>query len=240
VSGVLEFANGEEEKSITIKVNDDDDVEDDETFSVVISEPSIGAIGPFGTTVVTIIDDDEPGELGIKDKDADVTVCENEGAVRCHVSRMNGSSGEISCKYASICDTSVDDVDHEPVLGELVFKNGEVSKIITIKVKDTKSIEKSAKFTVKLTDFKGPEKSKGFSSHKTECKVNIVHDAATKAMVDDVTKLMNADLEQYDVGTSSYSQQFHDAIFEIGCDEGDTPTNMDYFMHAITVRGTHI
>ena len=235
VAGVLEFKDGEEEKEINITVNDDDEVEDDETFKVKLSEPSKGVIGPYGETEVTIIDDDEPGEIGIKDKDCDVTVCEKEEKVRLIVSRINGSSGEIACKYETVAGTAVDDMDFWPTKGDLVFKNGEVNKQIDVKIKDTSAYEKSCAFTLKISDYKGPEKSKGFATHKTEVKVTIVHDEATKAMVEDVTNMMNMNLEKYDVGTSSWGQQFNDALFEIGCEDGEIPGTMDYIMHAVTV-----
>lgn len=236
VSGVLDFAEGEEEKEIKIKIKDDDDVEDDETFSVRIFEPSKGEIGPYGSTTITIIDDDEPGEIGIKDKDAVVGVVENIGHVKLHVSRINGSSGEVQCDYETVSGTATQDVNFVPTKGTMVFKNGEVTRQLDIKIVNTEAYEINANFKLKLSNFKGPEgRSKGFAGHKTEIDVTITHDEATRAMVEDVTKMMNLDLEKYDIGTDSWSGQFKDAIFEIGCEDGETPATMDYVMHGMTV-----
>jgi len=238
VAGTLEFADGEEEKEISVKIKDDDEVEDDETFIVRLSEPSAGSIGPFGETTVTIIDDDEPGELGLKDKDAAVTCLEKDGSAKIVVSRFNGSAGEIGCKYTCTSGTAVDGTDFVAASGDLTFKGGEISKIIHIKIIDTSAYEKNASFTVKLSDFKAPadatDRTKGFNNHKTEANVNIVHDEAAKKMVDDVTKMMNANMEQYQIGNSSYLDQFKEA-FEVGCEDGETPTTGDYVMHAINL-----
>ena len=53
-------------------------------------------------------------------------------------------------------------------------------------------------------------------------------------MVDNVTKMMNMNMEQYGVGTTSWSGQFSEA-FEIGCEDGETPGTSDYVMHYITL-----
>ena len=234
-SGVLEFADGEEEKEISIKIKDDDEVEDDETFLVKISEPSVGEVGPFGVTTVTIIDDDEPGEIGFKDKDAVSSVLEKDGTCKCIVSRFNGSSGDIACKYETVAGSAVADTDFVPTSGTVQFKSGEISKIIHVQIIDTCAYEKNATFSVKLTDFQGPpDRSKGFNNHKVECSVSIVHDEAAKKVVDDVTKIMNLNMEQYKVGSNSYAAQFADAL-EVGCEDGESPTKMDYFMHALNL-----
>ena len=163
VAGTLEFKDGEEEKTITVKIKDDDDVEDDETFLVKISDPSIGKIGPFGSTTVTIIDDDEPGEIGIKDKDAELSVLEADGKANVIISRMNGSAGPISCFYTTKDGSGVAGTNYTAVSGELKFDAGQISKKIDIVVIDTGAYEINAGFTLELSDFvcsTNPERSK--------------------------------------------------------------------------------
>ena len=235
VSGTLYFVDGEEEKEISVKIKDDDDVEDDETFRVKLSEPSYGTIGPFGETIVTIIDDDEPGEIGFKEKDATVTALEKAGTLDVMISRFNGSAGEISCKWATADGSAIAGTDYLANSGEVHFKSGEITKIVHVGIIDTSAYEKNADFTVNLTDFKGPEdRSKGFNDHLVASKISIVHDEAAKALVDDVTKMMNANMEQYQMGNGTYLDQFKDA-FEVGCEDGETPTTADYVMHLINV-----
>ena len=222
-------------QTIAVKIKDDDDVEDDETFLVKISEPSVGKIGPFGSTTVTIIDDDEPGEIGIKEKNSEVSVLEADGKANIIISRMNGSAGPISCSYKCSAGTAEDGVNFKSASGNVTFEAGQISKKVNISIIDTGAYEINATFTVELSDFNGPgERSKGFADHQTKCNVTIVHDAAAKEMVDNVTKMMNMNMEQYGVGTTSWAGQFQEAL-EIGCEDGETPGTSDIAMHYITL-----
>ena len=61
VSGSLQFAPGETVKTFVVPVTDDAVVEGNETFNVVLSSPTGGAVegSPF-TSTITILDDDKP------------------------------------------------------------------------------------------------------------------------------------------------------------------------------------
>jgi len=59
VSGLLTFAVGDTVKTITVPINDDSDLEGDETFDIVLSNPTNATIAD-GTGVVTIEDDETP------------------------------------------------------------------------------------------------------------------------------------------------------------------------------------
>ncbi|KAJ8605365.1 hypothetical protein CTAYLR_002366 [Chrysophaeum taylorii] len=74
--GVLTFEDGEVFKEIEIKLHDDEATEDDECFYVDLlemhfkdesKEQTYHQLGPGATAEVTIIDDDEPGEIGFLD-----------------------------------------------------------------------------------------------------------------------------------------------------------------------------
>ena len=73
VTGTITFAPGERTKTILVPINDDDIVEDSETFRVTLSNPSPGTIiGTPPNAIVTIIDNDTgpnptptPGEASI-------------------------------------------------------------------------------------------------------------------------------------------------------------------------------
>ena len=57
--GVLTFDHGETVKSLEIEIIDDHTFEKDETFMVILSDPSAGArLGRLKSTVVTIVNDD--------------------------------------------------------------------------------------------------------------------------------------------------------------------------------------
>jgi len=65
VDTVLDFAKGDTEKFIEVKINDDDNWEPDEDFFVQLYDASSGQelAGKDTRTRVTIIDDDKPGQL---------------------------------------------------------------------------------------------------------------------------------------------------------------------------------
>ena len=63
--GTLKFADGESVQPIIVKIFDDDAVEEDETFSVKLHNCSEETATISDSAVVTIIDDDEPGELDV-------------------------------------------------------------------------------------------------------------------------------------------------------------------------------
>jgi Tol biopolymer transport system component len=56
--GTLKFAAGEASKSIPILITDDAYLEDDETLTVTLSNPTGGFLGPLTTTTLTILDND--------------------------------------------------------------------------------------------------------------------------------------------------------------------------------------
>ncbi|MBI4660818.1 MAG: hypothetical protein HY735_18435 [Verrucomicrobia bacterium] len=63
-SGTLRFDRLETEKTITIPIYDDAVVEDDETFNVILRNPSAGAtLGAPANVVIDIIDSKRPGNL---------------------------------------------------------------------------------------------------------------------------------------------------------------------------------
>jgi hypothetical protein len=60
-SGTLSFASGETSKTFTVTILDDNLVEDNEFFNLVLTAPTGGAsLGNLGNAVVTIIDNDNP------------------------------------------------------------------------------------------------------------------------------------------------------------------------------------
>jgi Tol biopolymer transport system component len=59
-SGTLRFGPGESSKSISLLVTDDAFVEDDETFTVALSNPSGAFLGSLNDATITIRDNDSP------------------------------------------------------------------------------------------------------------------------------------------------------------------------------------
>jgi hypothetical protein len=73
-----------------VEIIDDEEPEEDEMFIVKLSNPrpAPAKIGSEGMTIVTIIDDDEPGLIGFKDEETHATVQESDGHAHIFVSRF--------------------------------------------------------------------------------------------------------------------------------------------------------
>ena len=84
--------------------------------------------------VVTIEDDDMPGELDFVE--AMITCAESVGKLQVKVKRSNGSKGSISCEYATRDGTAVAPSDYEAISGTLTFPSGVVEQTIEIDIVD--------------------------------------------------------------------------------------------------------
>lgn len=235
------FGPGETEKSIEIEIIDDDEVEEDELFKVQITK--IEATGEAEgaklanspeEALVTIIDDDKPGKMGFRTDNTSVTCSETQKFVEVTVSRIDGSAGEVSCKVSIEALTAVEGVDYEPLAEDfkVSFSVSQVNQVVQIPIIDQKKYEKNAKFKVVLSD---PEGVRAEMADYTECVVMITADEETKKLVNTVTQLANMKLRKYQIGTSTWIQQFREAFDPAADleDEDHDLTTSDYVMHAI-------
>jgi Calx-beta domain/FG-GAP-like repeat len=152
-SGTLTFGPGETSKTITVQVNGDRVGEANETFFVVLSNPTNAMIAD-GSGQGTIIDD-EP-HVSIND-----------------VSRYEGKNGHtslftftvtlsmaydvpVSLSYATADGTATtSDNDYVASSGTITFAPGETTKTITVVVKGDRKKESNENFFVDLTDLSG-------------------------------------------------------------------------------------
>ena len=92
-------------------------------------------LGAIRTASCTIINDDEPGELGFPDDE--VRVMRGRKELTLTVQRKNGTSGVVSCKYTVGVegDTADGELDFVADEGELSFDNQEMEKHIVVKLR---------------------------------------------------------------------------------------------------------
>lgn len=145
-------------KAITIQLVNDALDEDDETFSVHLTNPQ-GAIitndpvtGRFeGLGVVTIQDDDDPPAISI----GDAVVSEgNAGQVNASfaVALSVASGRELTIGYATADGAATQGGDYAATSGILAFAPGEMSKTITVPVNGDGAVEPDETFFVDLSD----------------------------------------------------------------------------------------
>ena len=217
-------------------------------FIVKLANPRPNAkLGSEGMTIVTIIDDDDPGLLGFKDEETHATAQESDGAAHIFVSRFKGSSGTVSVDYECVDISAIggeegeERTDYVKVRGTLSFGPEEMRKEIQVPVVDRKQYDKAETFKVVLSNVVGPNE-KATLAEFHQCVVTVVHNGDTKEMIDKVTRVLNINADKYSVGTSSWAEQFRNA-FTVGDDTGaegldggapEPPSASDYFLHVLS------
>lgn len=147
-SGTLTFANGETLKTFTVPITDDSLVEGDESFQVVLSNPSPGLVILNGTSRVTILDNDP----GLTFAPTSYVVSEAGTNVILTVVRTNASTGTVTVSYGTTNGTATAGADYVGVAGVITFTNGEVSKTITVPINNDTEVEGDETFTVALSN----------------------------------------------------------------------------------------
>ena len=150
VSGVLTFAPGEVTKVVQVQVQGDVLVEDDETFQLVLSDPTNAALAA-GSATGTIQNDEATPSLSI----GSVSVGEgNSGSTPATftVVLSTASAHAVTVKYATSGATATSGVDFTAASGTLTFAPGQTSKTITIDVLGDLLDEDDETFKVTLSD----------------------------------------------------------------------------------------
>jgi solute carrier family 8 (sodium/calcium exchanger) len=241
--GWVEFAAEELEVQVQIQIVDDVSFEEDEDFYVVLSEvkceKNVMKINPeYALTCVTIIDDDEPGQLQFTKDDYYCTEGQDKFAV-CEVERINGSSGKVTCEYNTQDVTAKAGADYEETSGTLVFDKGEAKKEIRIPIIDDEAIEKKEKFRVLLHTPTGGAKftentDGGFDNGL--CDVFITSNPQSVENVNKILAFYQEQSEANKIATSSWADQFISAIYVNGSKEEQAESSwLDCFFHVLSV-----
>ena len=146
----VNFANGENSKTVTIPIINDTRFEADETVNLILSNPQGGAIlGTQTTATLTIINDDLPQRGVISLNSNSYTVNENGTTASITLTRTGGSDGEVSVTLTPSNGnaTAISDYNNSPIT--VTFADGETSKTVGIPIIDDTIYEPTE--TVNLT-----------------------------------------------------------------------------------------
>merc|ERR1711998_529522 len=222
--------------------------EPDEYFFVTLKRPKHGRkgketdryeFGEFEIACVTILNDDRPGFFGFEEQ---VYSCqESDGFVAINVVRQHGSDGNVTVRYMTQDGSAIAGSDYEPAIGELIFKNGETMKTIKVRLLDDETYEKSEQFSVELTIENYPSCGAEYNDFEVQgtkvsartTVVNIIGDEDQAQVVESVARLMRLKMEKMSLETSSWVEQFDDAM-NIQGEERQSPSTMDFVMHFLT------
>ncbi|XP_076317519.1 sodium/calcium exchanger 3-like isoform X1 [Tachypleus tridentatus] len=236
---------------------------------------SIGNIGPrpliqLSTTAlatVMILDDDHSGIFAFPE--VEVETSESVGILPLKVCRYSGARGTVIVPFRTTDGTGKRNKDFEEVIGELVFQNNETWKEIPLCIIDNESYEKDSVFFVELgnprleedvdeTTFQDINKNspnaelteaekiailgKPRLGEQYKVSIRIKESKEFKNTVDKLFQKANVSLT---IGTSSWKEQFIEAITVNAADDDDEqddeneedkmPTCSDYVMHFFTI-----
>ncbi|XP_020799522.1 sodium/calcium exchanger 3 isoform X3 [Drosophila serrata] len=261
--GNLSFPPGVDEQRFRIEVIDDDVFEEDECFYIRLFSPSenVKLAVPMIATVM-ILDDDHAGIFAFTDSSFEIS--ESVGRFELKVMRYSGARGTVIIPYWTEGDSAIEGKDYEEARGELVFENNESEKTIDIYIMEQSSYEKDVSFRVYIgtpelapdsthyPQIKAVEKknandlteldrillmSKPRNGELTSATVRIRESQEFKATVDKLVAKANVSSV---LGTSSWKEQFKDALTVIPADESEydrddyedeVPTCFNYISH---------
>lgn len=148
-STLLSFAPGETSKAVTVMISGDTYHEPDETFFLILSQPTNGTFGD-NQGQATIINDDAAPSVTI----TDATVAEgNTDTTNFNftVTLSYGSAQSRSVDFLTVDGTTTSG-DYQPQGGTLTFDPGQTQKTITVLVKGDTDVEPDETFFVNLSN----------------------------------------------------------------------------------------
>ena len=257
-SGVLEFGAGERTLELSVTIIDDDVEEDDEQFTIHLSEPHSGggegvaqtALGDAAVATVTIINDDFPGTFILPNEDVRVA----RGAVDSvdvTVERSNGASGAVSLRYRTIDRRATAGEDFAPAEGVLSWGHGDVTpRTITVQLlRDAPDRGEPADFDLEIGEATGgakfDDRTDG-SAEKSLARVTIVEDEVAKGIAARAAEMLGVMTARRQLGASSWAEQFRAALkvegdddeqddAESGAGEPAPPGAMAWASHVLTL-----
>ena len=150
-SGTVTFAPGDTSEQVTVSVAGDQAVEGDETFTLHLTNP-VNATIADADGVVTIVDDDEQGDLPAV-RIGDSAVPEGDSGATpgvLTVSLDRASTQPVTVGWATVEGTATAPEDFADGSGTLTFEPGATSKQVTVSVAGDEVVEGDETFTVHL------------------------------------------------------------------------------------------
>ncbi|KAF4758536.1 Sodium/calcium exchanger 2 [Perkinsus olseni] len=234
VDGRVTIKAGETSSNdIAIVVLDDDIVEEDENFWVRLTTVSDGAvIGKVAVAEVTIIDDDEAGELVLEKEELHV----EEDEAQVVVQRAKGCSGRVTLQYTTESGNAVAPHDYTHTEGELVLDHNQAAGLIKIPIRSTST--RNPHFRLILSEPTGGAKFCAKTDGGAEsliCTIWIKPKPGMSTSRTTVPALLNVHWGKMSLGASNWREQFSEALWVNGSREEQAEASaFEWVMHLIT------
>ncbi|MEW8158965.1 MAG: Calx-beta domain-containing protein [Candidatus Thiodiazotropha endolucinida] len=153
-SGTINFAAGVTSVSFQVALLDDAIYEGDETVSLVLSNPTGGAVtGSADTAQLTILDNESaPATGALVFTASEYFADELDGSITVSVERQGGSTGAAQVNYITSDGTAIAGADYAVASGTLAFADGEVSQSFEIFINDDAFFEGTENLSLQLSD----------------------------------------------------------------------------------------
>merc|ERR1711871_521018 len=231
-AGPLEFKAGEVEKDIPLTIIDDNEWAHDKHFYVRLFAAKAGdgteVTMATATTQVTILNDDDPGVISFESKTHSAIYTKDRVVLK--LKRDNGQDGNVLAFLRTQDGTAVADKDYVALSDDYEVHFEDKVREVEVPIELIKNPDNAnCTFTVEVTSVM-PEGAK--IGEISMCTVIITDDKNYKELMENVVAMMDDEMGKYGVGTSTWGEQFHDAM-NMGGDDGE-PEFMDYVMHFLS------
>ena len=157
VSGRLQFAAGEQKKTIQVATTDDALFEATENITIKLSNPGSGSRLADPSHALILIEDNDANPAGsLAFQSNNWVVSEGAGKVMVQVIRKGGSTGAVTVEYATEDAGQSHDAaagaDYQAVSGTLSFADGELSKTFEVNIIDDSTAEQDEVIGLKLSN----------------------------------------------------------------------------------------
>lgn len=146
-SGILTFAAGETQQAVAVRLLGDTQLEPDEDFRLVLSQPVVANLAD-AVAVATIADDETAVSIG------DVALWEGNAAPALAVFPVTLSapvSQVVSVNYETVAGTAIAPLDYQSCAGTVTFQPGETAKTVSVPVSGNSFSQPDRTFSVRLT-----------------------------------------------------------------------------------------
>jgi len=177
---------------------------------------------------IWILNDDDPGKISFES--LTVPALDTDTSVTIKMVRQDGYDGNLLAFVKTVEGTGKENEDFVglPEDSEVHFPDHVSEASIDIKLIPNPN-KPSTNFSVMITAVEPEAASIGDNM----CTVIISNDKDYQKLMQDVVEMMDAEMGKYQVGTSSWGDQFHDAM-NMGSDDPDEVEFMDYLMHFLS------
>ncbi|UOA26161.1 Calx-beta domain-containing protein [Pseudosulfitobacter sp. DSM 107133] len=179
-NGLLNFAAGEEVKTVSVSVLGDALAEATESFALVVGQPSTGTVSVDGLGGVATIRDDDTGTGPVVTVHDAVAVEDHNEYLSFEVTLSEASLQPVSMNYRALAGTgNSDDLNwgldyNDRTSGTIEFAPGVTSKIIYIQVEGDNVDERDESIYLRLTDLSETARFAGGESRIQA--TGIIHD----------------------------------------------------------------